>query len=185
MGKYQIIYADPPWKYGSKSAVNNSTGNEIKKLSEHYPSMTTEDICDLDVRNITEEDACCFLWFTSSFGEESYKVMRAWGFKPITIINVWEKVTNKGNTCKNVGPWSMGSYEFILYGTKGRMMKYKKATIDQKLVAERFGHSVKPEKAKINIETLFPSLSKIELFAREKSKGWDVWGNEVESDINL
>jgi N6-adenosine-specific RNA methylase IME4 len=25
----------------------------------------------------------------------------------------------------------------------------------------------------------------IELFAREKTDGWDVWGNEVESDIEL
>ena len=26
---------------------------------------------------------------------------------------------------------------------------------------------------------------RIELFAREKSPGWDVWGNEVDSDIEL
>ena len=31
--KYRIIVADPPWQYGSKSAVNNSNGSEIKKLS--------------------------------------------------------------------------------------------------------------------------------------------------------
>ena len=28
--KYRIIVADPPWQYGSKSAVNNSNGSEIK-----------------------------------------------------------------------------------------------------------------------------------------------------------
>jgi N6-adenosine-specific RNA methylase IME4 len=27
--------------------------------------------------------------------------------------------------------------------------------------------------------------NKIELFARQKTDGWDVWGNEVESDIIL
>jgi N6-adenosine-specific RNA methylase IME4 len=28
-------------------------------------------------------------------------------------------------------------------------------------------------------------VPKIELFARHKTEGWDVWGNEVESDIVL
>ena len=147
--------------------------------------MKTDDICNLPVKDIVDKEACCFMWFTSSHGEDAYKVMRAWGFKPITIINVWEKMTNRGNTCKNVGPWSMGSYEFILYGTKGAMMKYKKGTIDQKLQAERFGHSVKPEKARENISKMFPELNKVELFARRKAENWDIWGNEVESDIKL
>ena len=29
------------------------------------------------------------------------------------------------------------------------------------------------------------NLPRIELFARQKTEGWDVWGNEVESDIDL
>ena len=29
------------------------------------------------------------------------------------------------------------------------------------------------------------NLNKLELFARQKTEGWDVWGNEVESDISL
>lgn len=28
-------------------------------------------------------------------------------------------------------------------------------------------------------------MGQIELFARQKTKGWDVWGNEVKSDIEL
>jgi site-specific DNA-methyltransferase (adenine-specific) len=28
-------------------------------------------------------------------------------------------------------------------------------------------------------------LPRVELFARETSDGWDVWGNEVESDIQI
>ena len=64
--KYRIIVADPPWQYGSKSAVNNSNGSEIKKLSEHYESMSTDDIKSLPIKNILLEDACCFLWVTDS-----------------------------------------------------------------------------------------------------------------------
>ena len=32
---------------------------------------------------------------------------------------------------------------------------------------------------------LVGDLSRIELFAREKVSGWDVWGDEVESDISI
>jgi len=35
------------------------------------------------------------------------------------------------------------------------------------------------------IHEMFPTQTKIELFARQKTEGWDVWGNEVESDITL
>ena len=48
----------------------------------------------------------------------------------------------------------------------------------------RQGHSKKPS----YFRDLISSVTKgerIELFARQKTEGWDVWGNEVESDINL
>ena len=32
---------------------------------------------------------------------------------------------------------------------------------------------------------LMGDIPRIELFAREKTEGWDVWGNEVKSDIEL
>jgi N6-adenosine-specific RNA methylase IME4 len=186
MKKYQIIYADPPWKYGSKSAVNNTTGNDIKKLSEHYESMSTREICELPIKDITEKDACCFSWFTSSHGEDAYKVMRAWGFKPIKIGFVWEKITKNGTTCQNVGPWTMGNYEYVLFGTKGSMTKYKKQNnIPEKIAAERTQHSKKPDEVRNRIIQLFGDLPRIELFARQRTEGWDVFGNEVESDIEL
>ena len=32
---------------------------------------------------------------------------------------------------------------------------------------------------------LFGDIPRIELFARQKTEGWDAWGNEIESDITL
>ena len=29
------------------------------------------------------------------------------------------------------------------------------------------------------------NLPRVELFARQKTPGWDVWGNEVDSDLSL
>jgi N6-adenosine-specific RNA methylase IME4 len=43
----------------------------------------------------------------------------------------------------------------------------------------------KPDEVKDRILQLVGDLPRIELFAREKTEGWDVWGNEVESDIDL
>lgn len=184
--KYQIIYADPPWKYGSKSKVNNSSGNEIKKLSEHYESMTTQDIKNLPIKDITEKDACCFMWSTDSHLKEAIEIMEAWGFKYKTIAFNWIKKTSKGNTRVNVAPWTLKSSEICLFGTKGTMTKYKKNNSIMQLVeAERTKHSRKPEEVRLRIESLFGNLPRIELFAREKTEGWDAWGNEVNSDIDF
>ena len=184
--KYNIIYADPPWQYGSKSAVNNSNGSEIKKLSEHYNSMTIDDIKSIDIKGITEDDACCFMWVTDSHLKEGIEVMESWGFKYKTVAFVWVKTTNKGNYCKNVAPWTLKSTELCLFGTKGTMTKYKKNNSIESLVfAERFKHSQKPEEVRSRIESLFGDLPKLELFARSGREGWTTVGNAIDGmDIN-
>jgi N6-adenosine-specific RNA methylase IME4 len=60
------------------------------------------------------------------------------------------------------------------------MLKYKQVNnIYQKVEAERTKHSKKPQEVRNRIELLFGDLPRIELFARQTSPGWDVWGNEV------
>jgi len=46
-------------------------------------------------------------------------------------------------------------------------------------------HSKKPQEARERIVQLMGDVSRIELFARQKTDGWDVWGNEVVSNIEL
>ena len=53
-------------------------------------------------------------------------------------------------------------------------------------------HSRKPDEARNRIVELMGDIPRIELFAREQTNlfgsnldGWDVWGNEVESDVKL
>jgi len=178
--KYNIIYADPPWHYGSKSAVNNTTGRDIKPLSEHYKTMSLKEIKALSISNIAKDDSVCFMWVTDSHLNEALEIFKAWGFKYKTIAFNWVKTTSKGNYCKNVAPWTMKSSEICLLGTKGTMSKYKKANnIESLVIAERTKHSKKPKEVRKRIELLFGDLPRIELFAREQTEGWDVWGNEV------
>ena len=41
-------------------------------------------------------------------------------------------------------------------------------------------HSKKPDEIRNRIFSMFPTLNKIELFARQRVEGWDAWGNEIE-----
>jgi site-specific DNA-methyltransferase (adenine-specific) len=181
--KYNIIYADPPWHYGSKSAVNNTTGSAIKPLSDHYSTMSLQELKNMPIKNMTKDDAACFMWVTDSHIDEALEVLRSWGFAYKTIAFNWVKTTSKGNYCKNVAPWTMKSSEICLLGIKGRMTKYKQANnIESLVIAQRTQHSQKPNEVRKRIEDLFGDLPRIELFAREKTDGWDVWGDEIVDD---
>ena len=184
--KYNVIYADPPWHYGSKSAVNNSTGSDHKPLSDHYNTMSLQELKDLPISNITDTDAACFMWVTDSHLDEAIAILKAWGFKYKTIAFNWVKTTSKGNYCKNVAPWTMKSSEICLLGTKGAMTKHKKLNnIESLVIAERTKHSRKPNEVRLRIEKLFGDLPRLEMFARESATGWDVFGNEAPNSIDI
>ena len=110
--------------------------------------------------------------------------MKAWGFKFVTVAFVWSKHTANGKKVANLGRWTMGNVEICLLGRKGKPQRVCK-NIRQLVEAERFRHSAKPEEVRKRIVDLMGDVSRIELFARQKTEGWDVWGNEVESDIDL
>jgi len=140
----------------------------------------------LPIKKLADKDCALFLWVTDSHLCDGLELIKKWGFTYKTIAFVWVKKTNKGNLCANVGSWTMKNTEICLLGTKGNMLKYKnKNNIFQLVEAERSKHSKKPEEVRKRIEELFPNTYKIELFARQKAEGWNVWGNEVESDIHI
>ena len=85
--------------------------------------------------------------------------------------------------------WGMGNStranpEYILLGRKGKLKRIGK-DVHSVIVSPIQRHSQKPSEVREKIEKLYGKIPRIELFAREKTKGWDVWGNEVESDIKL
>lgn len=177
--KYQIIYADPPWKYGNRQYQDSN--RPFEKLEEnHYDTMTIEDIKSLPINKITEKDCVCFMWVTDSHLKEGIEVMEAWGFKYKTIAFNWIKYYESGQECVNFAPWTLKSWEICLLGVKGNMGKYKTSNNVRGLLKEiRTTHSKKPKEARIRINKLFGGISRIELFARQKVEGWDCWGNEV------
>jgi len=182
--KYNIIYADPPWQYNK--GVYQDNGRKDRLLEEQYQTMSKKEIENLPIKKLADKDCALFLWVTDSHLCDGLELIKKWGFTYKTIAFVWVKKTNKGNLCANVGSWTMKNTEICLLGTKGNMLKYKnKNNIFQLVEAERSKHSKKPEEVRKRIEELFPNTYKIELFARQKAEGWNVWGNEVESDIHI
>lgn len=172
MKKYQIIYADPPWDV--KKIKRKVRPNQIEM---DYPTMTIDEIKRLQVSSIADDNSVLFLWTTHSYLPKAFEVLNTWGYKYQRTIT-WDK----GN-----GMCLFGFHhrtEFLLFGYKGRIEMYpKRKAFPTIVVAKSKRHSSKPD---IFRELISPfGESKIELFAREKPEGWDVWGNEVESDIIL
>ena len=139
--------------------------------------MSLQDIKDLPVNDLSEDNSVCFLWTIQKYLEESFSVMRSWGFKPL-LTTTWDK---QNGLCLFGFHWRT---EFLLFGYKGKIPMYPKRKAFPTLVqAKTDKHSKKPQIFR-DLISVFGD-TKIELFAREKTEGWDVWGNEVESDIEL
>ncbi len=177
MGKYNIVYADPAWDYwGGK--VRGSAKN-------HYPVMPLKDICALPVKDIAADDSLLFLWTTFPKLYESFDVINAWGFEYKTVAFVWIKRTKTGNDWfTGLGYWTRSNAEICLLATRGKPKRFSRA-VHQLIISPIEEHSKKPDITRDKIVELAGNLPRIELFARRKTLGWDVWGNEVECDIEL
>lgn len=176
--KYNIIYADPPWQFNSR--IHQENRGFTHSLEKHYDTMTEQDICDLPVKNITADDCILFMWVTDSHLQEGLNVIKSWGFDYKTIGFTWVKHYASGSTCYNFSPYLLKSTEICLIGMKGKLANIKARNDIKGLVADiRTKHSKKPEEVRRRIEQMCQDLPRIELFARHKTEGWDVWGNEV------
>lgn len=175
--KYHIIYADPAWDY---------LGGRIKgSAKNHYPVMPLKDICALPVKKIAADDSLLFLWTTFPKLYEAFDVINAWGFEYKTVAFVWIKRTKTGNDWfTGLGYWTRSNAELCLLATRGKPKRFSRA-VHQLIITPIEEHSKKPDITRDKIVELAGNLPRIELFARRKTLGWDVWGNEVECDIEL
>jgi len=171
--KYQVIYADPPWKYNNKR-----TGGSMNSGAESkYQTMDIEDIIQMPISLIADKDAVLFLWATTPLLPDALRVLSGWGFEYKTAI-YWRKIMSLG-----MGFWFRGQVELCLLGVKGKIKPFRlqKPNFIQ---TKALRHSEKPEEMRQLIE-LTGLQPRLELFARRKVDGWDAFGNEIESDIEL
>lgn len=171
-GKYRIIYADPPWEY------HKTIGEGVAK--EQYPTMKLEDIKEMGIGDIAAEDSILFLWVTFPCLKEGLEVMDAWGFEYKTCAFNWIKLNkNNGKPFFGIGHYTKSNSELCLIGIKGKGLPIIDNTISQIIMTEKGKHSKKPSIIKEKIVQLVGKKKRIELFARQETKGWDSWGNEV------
>lgn len=147
--------------------------------------MRLEELTALPVSDLADTDCALFLWATFPQLPDALRLIRAWGFSYKTVAFVWLKTNRRSHTWfYGLGFWTRSNAEICLLATKGHP-KRQAANIHQLIVSPVERHSKKPDEARDRIEALMGDLPRIELFARQKPPGWDVWGNEVNSDIRL
>ena len=180
MKKYQIIYADPPWRY-----EHPPKGSKGRAIERHYPTMTLQEIKALNIPSA--DNSVLFLWATAPKLRECLEVMEAWGYLYRTCA-MWDK------EIIGMGYWFRNQHEILLIGLKGKFSPPIPQMRERSVYrAKRTVHSKKPTYFREWINKCFPNVTKLELFARkpiglfedESFEGWDCWGNEVESDIDL
>lgn len=174
--KFNIIYADPPWKFRTYS----EKGSLHKSADCHYSCMATEDIMKLPVSKIADEDCVLFIWVTFPLLREGLEVIKRWGFTYKTCDFNWVKRNKKADTYfMGLGYWTRSNSELCLIGTKGHP-KRMCSSISQVCDARIMKHSKKPDEIREKIVQLCGDLPRIELFARQCCEGWVSLGNEID-----
>lgn len=177
---YNIIYTDNPWEYKVWSKKGQGRSAE-----SHYPTMHLEDICALPVSSIAAPDCALFMWVTFPTLPDAFKVLEAWQFDYKTIAFVWVKRNKKSpGWFWGMGHWTRANAEMCLLATRGKPKRIS-ARVHQIIDTPIEEHSKKPGETRRRIVELMGDLPRIELFARQATPGWDVWGNEVTSNIIL
>ena len=182
--RFSIFYADPPWHYNGKlqydktATIAKNRGWKkdvfVSAASFKYPTVKTSELKNLPVESIAEDDSLLFLWTSNPHLQQAVELGTAWGFEYKTVAFVWNKMVH------NPGQYTLSYCELCLLFKRGRIPQPRGArNIKQLINTPRKGHSQKPCEVPENIEKMFPTQSKIELFARVKRDGWYSWGLET------
>jgi len=180
--KYQIIYADPPWSFYNDMSVDVDCTTVNGMRRPPYPVLSSKDIARLPVKDISAEDCILFIWTTDYHLRKCMKVIKKWGFEYKTVGFIWAKKNKTGEQVCFMGAYTMKSgCELCLLATKGKDAHklVKIHNVRSFIESPRLHHSKKPDIIRNKIVELLGDIPRIELFAREKFEGWDVWGNEI------
>ena len=173
--KYGTILIDPPWRF------QNRTG---KVAPEHgrlhrYSTLSLEEIKALPVRKYAKTLSHIYIWVPNALLREGLEVLEAWEFTYKTNL-VWYKIRKDGGPDgRGVGFYFRNVTELLLFGTRGNLRTLQPGRRQVNLVATRKQeHSRKPREMYTLIKHCSPGPH-LELFARERRKGWESWGDEI------
>jgi N6-adenosine-specific RNA methylase IME4 len=182
--KYDVIYADPPWDYGGKMQFDKSSKKSeemdwgrnifISSANFKYPTLKSSELKKIPILEIASDDCLLFMWVTNPHLAQGIALGESWGFEYRTVAFIWDKMVH------NPGKYTMSYCELCLVFKRGKIPSPRGSRNEKQLIrSPRGAHSAKPQEVREAIERMFPTQSKIELFARGRPKNWDVWGLDV------
>lgn len=166
--KFKTILADPPWEIAQKGKLG---------ASRHYNLMSLEAIKNMPVTDLAEDNAHLWIWTYPAALEQSFEVVRAWGFEPKSVFTWVKPRLGLGNYLRNCT-------EQMIFATRGKAPIKFKGQMNWGMFPVQ-DHSHKPEEVYSIIERCSDG-DYLELFARRpvpSDKNWSIWGNEIKSDI--
>lgn len=173
--KYEIVYADPPWRFQTYSEKGKGRSAE-----RHYPTMAKEEIQRLPVERICADNCVLLLWITAPCLIEGMELIRAWGFTYKTVAFTWIKQNKRNDRLfMGMGYYTRSNAEFCLLATRGKILQRQSRSVPSVILSHIERHSQKPKEARERIVKLFGDRPRMELFARDLVAGWDCWGNEI------
>lgn len=204
-GPFDLIYADPPWQFATRSAkgrdrcpdgmVEQTTTRAAQRSNmaeRHYPTMTTDEICQLPVKHVAD-NAILLMWVIDPMLPDAMRVLEAWGFTYKTVGFYWAKLNKAGDGFPmGTGYYTRANPEQCWLATRGRPPKRLNGGVakliegdgaDKLIVSHRREHSRKPDEAYDKIDKLWgpaPINRRLEMFCREPRPGWEVFGNQLD-----
>ena len=108
--KYDVIYADPPWKF-----LTYSDKGKGRSAEKHYPTMSKEAIEQLPISKIRAKNSVLFLWVTAPCFEQGLELIKAWGYTYKTVAFTWVKLNKKnGKLFMGMGYYTRANAELSL-----------------------------------------------------------------------
>ena len=173
--KFRTIVADPPWSKNQTSGSANSYGGAIN----HYPLMGIDRIKAMPVADLASENAHLYLWVTNSNIDEGLEVVRAWGFRYISVFHWIKPKLGVGNYLRNAS-------ETCIFAVRGKLPPKCRTQINW-LISYPTLHSEKPREFISVVERVSPGPY-LELFCRKRPashENWCCWGNETEGGADV
>lgn len=196
--RYRTVVMDPPWpmpetgkttrgETDTKGVYTAKGGRQVDgtwwgrhrggSVKLPYATMTLAEIAGLPVAEIAEKDAHLYVWTTNRFLEETYALVRGWGFRPAQML-VW---------CKPpMGVGFGGAFttttEFVLFARRGTLAHAARQDSSwwqwsRPYENGHIAHSAKPDAFLDLVEQVSPGPY-LEMFSRRARLGWMTWGDE-------
>ncbi len=168
---YEIIYADPPWDF---------VGGGDRNARKHYETMTPAEIAALPVGQLARGDCLLYMWVTDPFIAAAIDVLRAWGFRYVSVGFHWAKRTKLDNGWHfGTGYGTRANVETCLLAANGTLGLALDRSVRRLIVEPVREHSRKPDRVRDDIVRLWGDRPRCELFARTSAPGWESWGLEA------